>query len=448
MLYAQRKPTPAKTHATCCRRLLRSVLQGAVVALRGAANTEAAAADGRLDTGLARLARALDPSFNGGRLEALELLTVALQVCSRLLLSAEQVLHVVCLFCGYASEKLLNAGGARAARRSEAGVCLAWLAAVEGLLSALAVVVAACQPLAWSPHLLPCRPVPWQTTWRGLAVWLCLPPSLRRNAAAASVHNRGGHRACRHPLVFCWGASSLQAASMLAAAAQAEATAGGEQMADADGAEEMDTSDPLAYELSAALRAIASLLQLDASGPSAEAMVAAVQRRVAELLAQLPAGFFEPLLPPGSLNDAQVRSRVWLGWSSWEGAVMLQLPAGLLECLLPPGSLNDAQARLRLVLGCCRALRAVVALPPSTACFALGCCCMVLGVHSGHSQRSESRRQHAVTGTVLCCTMQWQQGITMLPLQPAKMGATLRFEHTLRHAVLRHTCRASRSWPS
>lgn len=95
---------------------------------------------------------------------------------------------------------------------------------------------------------------------------------------------------------------------MLAAASQAEAAAGGEQMADADGAEEMDTSDPLAYELSAALRAIASLLQLDASGPSAEAMVAAVQRRVGELLAQLPAGFFEPLLPPGSLGDAQVRT--------------------------------------------------------------------------------------------------------------------------------------------
>ena len=52
-----------------------------MVALRGAANTEAAAADGRLDGALARLARALDPSFQGGRLEALELLTAGLQVC-------------------------------------------------------------------------------------------------------------------------------------------------------------------------------------------------------------------------------------------------------------------------------------------------------------------------------------------------------------------------------
>ena len=94
---------------------------------------------------------------------------------------------------------------------------------------------------------------------------------------------------------------------MAAAAAAAEAAAGGEQMPEADGAMQMDTSDPLAYELSAALRAIAGLLQLDASGPSAEALVAAVQRRVAELLAQLPAGFFEPLLPPGSLGEAQVR---------------------------------------------------------------------------------------------------------------------------------------------
>lgn len=94
---------------------------------------------------------------------------------------------------------------------------------------------------------------------------------------------------------------------MAAAAADAEAAAGGVDMAEADGAEQMDTSDPLAYELSATLRAIAGLLQLDASGPSAAAMVAAVQARVAQLLAQLPAGFFEPLLPAGALGEAQVR---------------------------------------------------------------------------------------------------------------------------------------------
>lgn len=78
------------------------------------------------------------------------------------------------------------------------------------------------------------------------------------------------------------------------------------EMAEAEGVQEMSTSDMLAFELSAALRAIAGLLQLDTAGPTAAAMVAAVQQRVAELLAQLPSGFFEPLLPPGSLNDAQV----------------------------------------------------------------------------------------------------------------------------------------------
>lgn len=94
---------------------------------------------------------------------------------------------------------------------------------------------------------------------------------------------------------------------MAAAAADAEAAAGGVEMEEADGAEQMDTADPLAFELTAALRAIAGLLQLDASGPSAAAMVAAVQARVAQLLAQLPAGFFEPLLPAGTLSEAQVR---------------------------------------------------------------------------------------------------------------------------------------------
>lgn len=97
---------------------------------------------------------------------------------------------------------------------------------------------------------------------------------------------------------------------MLAAGQEAEAAAaeaGGADMAEADGEELMDTADPLEFELSAALRAIAGLLQLDTGGPTAEAMVAAVAERVGALLAQLPAGFFEPLLPPGSLGGAQVR---------------------------------------------------------------------------------------------------------------------------------------------
>lgn len=60
--------------------LLPGRLQGAVTALRGAANTEAAAGEGRLDGALARLAAVMDPGFAGGRLEALELLTAVLQV--------------------------------------------------------------------------------------------------------------------------------------------------------------------------------------------------------------------------------------------------------------------------------------------------------------------------------------------------------------------------------
>lgn len=100
---------------------------------------------------------------------------------------------------------------------------------------------------------------------------------------------------------------------MLASAREQEGAAGGVDMADADGAEQMDTSDPVAYELSAALRAIAGLLELDAAGPSAEAMVSGVAARVAQLLARLPAGFFEPLLPPGFLREVQVGGWVWVG---------------------------------------------------------------------------------------------------------------------------------------
>ncbi len=90
------------------------------------------------------------------------------------------------------------------------------------------------------------------------------------------------------------------------------AAAGGIEMAEAEGGgegegEPMDTSDPLAYELSAALRAIASLLGLDAAAAgSAAELAAVVGARVQELLAQLPASFFEPLLPAGSLSEAQV----------------------------------------------------------------------------------------------------------------------------------------------
>lgn len=57
-------------------------MQAAATDLRHAANTEAAAAEGRLDAALRRLAQALDPGFppSSRRLEAFELLTAVLQV--------------------------------------------------------------------------------------------------------------------------------------------------------------------------------------------------------------------------------------------------------------------------------------------------------------------------------------------------------------------------------
>lgn len=104
---------------------------------------------------------------------------------------------------------------------------------------------------------------------------------------------------------------------MAASQQEQEAAAAGIEMADADGGgegegEPMDTTEPLAHELSTALRAIASLLGLDAaaSGGAAE-LAATVVARVRELLALLPAGFFEPLLPAGSLDDAQVGAPGW-----------------------------------------------------------------------------------------------------------------------------------------
>ncbi|KAL4419219.1 hypothetical protein ABPG77_010661 [Micractinium sp. CCAP 211/92] len=104
----------------------------------------------------------------------------------------------------------------------------------------------------------------------------------------------------------------LQASAMAALQQDQAAAAGGIEMAEAEGGgegegEPMDTSDPLAYELSAALRAIASLLGLDAAAAgSAAELAAVVGARVQELLAQLPASFFEPLLPAGSLSKAQL----------------------------------------------------------------------------------------------------------------------------------------------
>eukprot|EP00887_Chlorella_sp_A99_P005046 scaffold4.g5046.t1 len=102
--------------------------------------------------------------------------------------------------------------------------------------------------------------------------------------------------------------AALQAGSMLVAAAAVEGHGGAGKDADmggeADG-EAMDMVDAAAFELSAALRSIASLLELDAGQPAAAELAAAVRDRVTQLLAQLPAGFFDPLLPLGSLDAEQ-----------------------------------------------------------------------------------------------------------------------------------------------
>lgn len=60
-----------------------SLCQAAITAVRFSANAEASAADGRLDSVMARLAHAMDPAFatSGSRLEALEQLTGMLQAC-------------------------------------------------------------------------------------------------------------------------------------------------------------------------------------------------------------------------------------------------------------------------------------------------------------------------------------------------------------------------------
>ncbi|PSC73625.1 FAM98A [Micractinium conductrix] len=100
--------------------------------------------------------------------------------------------------------------------------------------------------------------------------------------------------------------AAAQAGAMVAAGAGADES----QLPDADdGAEDLDTTDPLAYELSAALRGIAALLQLELSGAasgSAAALASAALARAQQLLAQLPAGFFEPLLPAGLLGGEQM----------------------------------------------------------------------------------------------------------------------------------------------
>lgn len=207
----------------------RPCLQRSTVALRSAADTEAAAGEGRLDTSLAQLAATLDPLLGAAasRLEALELAVGVLQ----------------------------------------AGMlCPCWAAAL--LLG----------PHAPAVHLHRCRPPPFTC-------------------------------ACQ-PSITHFNIPALQAAAL--SLADVQVAGGSQEMAEAEEEEDeaaaMDTTDEMAIELSAALRSLASLLQLEdaAAVTSAAALAAAVHARVAELLMQLPAGFFEPLLPPDSLDDAQV----------------------------------------------------------------------------------------------------------------------------------------------
>lgn len=81
-----------------------------------------------------------------------------------------------------------------------------------------------------------------------------------------------------------------------------EATAAGEE---GDG-------DEQAAELSAVLRCLASLLQLDAAAPSAAALARACLARARELVARLPPGFYDPLLPAGCLDAEQARRQRFL----------------------------------------------------------------------------------------------------------------------------------------
>ena len=101
--------------------------------------------------------------------------------------------------------------------------------------------------------------------------------------------------------------------------------------------------DPLGAELSAALQAIASLLHLDAATPTAAALAAAVVQRVEELVGRLPAAFFEPLLPPGSLGEEQVCESVCCGGKGgifcvWRAHwLCTRRPrAGFVACRVPP----------------------------------------------------------------------------------------------------------------
>jgi hypothetical protein len=135
--------------------------------------------------------------------------------------------------------------------------------------------------------------------------------------------------------------ATLQGATLLAAAQQAQQgkqpgrqqqqqppppPQQQQQQQQGGGGTEEEMEDPAAAELSRALRALAALLELPrpARGgwPSAAALAADLRAALGAALAQLPPGFFEPLLPRGSLSAEQVGrlpfggQRAWGAWST------------------------------------------------------------------------------------------------------------------------------------
>lgn len=84
-----------------------------------------------------------------------------------------------------------------------------------------------------------------------------------------------------------------------------------------------------AAEMSAQIQALALALHLDNSIKGAAAMLKSINAQLDSLLPQLPPGFFQPILPEGSLSQPQVRhaGRVLL-----PGVPQNQLPAALRHC--------------------------------------------------------------------------------------------------------------------
>lgn len=99
-------------------------------------------------------------------------------------------------------------------------------------------------------------------------------------------------------------AATLQAAAMHATDSPAEQQV--EELAE-NVEESLATLDTDAHDMSAALRGIAEVCGIEASDAStaAAALAAELRHKVDELMHQLPSGFFEAILPKGSLSPEQ-----------------------------------------------------------------------------------------------------------------------------------------------